>query len=58
MNHVFRNHENPAKFLIIEEWPGPDALRAAQLATPLDQVRQLRVLLAGGEPAAYNDPLP
>lgn len=58
MNLVFRNHEDPAKFLIIEEWTGPDAQRAAQLATPLDQVRQLRVLLAGGEPAAYNDPLP
>ena len=55
---VFRNQQNPAKFLIIEEWASPEAQRAAQLATPPDQLRHLRILLAGGEAATFYDPLP
>ena len=55
---VFRNQENPAKFLIIEEWASPEAQRAAQLATPPDQLRHLRILLAGSEAATFYDPLP
>jgi quinol monooxygenase YgiN len=56
---VFRNREDPAKFLVIEEWESPEAQRGAQLATPPDQMRHLRILLAGGgAPAAFYDPLP
>lgn len=55
---VFRNRENPAKFLIIEEWDNPEAQRAALLDTPPEQVRHLRILLASGGTAALYDPLP
>ena len=55
---AFRNRENPAKFLIIEEWDSPEAQRAALLATPPEQVRHLRILLASGGSAALYDPLP
>lgn len=55
---AFRNRENPAIFLIIEEWDSPEAQRAALLATPPEQVRHLRILLASGGTAALYDPLP
>jgi quinol monooxygenase YgiN len=53
----FRSRENPSKFVVIEQWESAESQRASMLATPPEQTRHLRVLLASGGSATLYDPL-